>query len=138
MGVEEKAMSKRSIEARAKEALTLARRLKRQKKNWLEVQKALYGVGGKCARLFPTQEERTAYAKTDEFRQITELLNQLPDPPAQEKVSTLEGVSGNLHVRLPRSLHAALRVEAEAENISLNQLIVAKLSMQLQALAQGN
>ena len=35
----------------------------------------------------------------------------------------------SLDDRLPRSLHAALRAEAGAENISLNQLIVAKLSM---------
>jgi predicted HicB family RNase H-like nuclease len=46
-------------------------------------------------------------------------------------VRRLETASGNLHVRLPRSLRAALRAEAEAENISLNQLLVAKLSVQL-------
>ena len=130
-------MSKETIAVRAKEVLKLARRLQSQGKNWVEVQNALYGPGGKCSKLFPTQADRTAYAKTDEFRQITEILNQLPDPPVQNESQSLEGASGNLHVRLPRSLHAALRREAEAEKVSLNQLIVAKLSMQLQALALG-
>ena len=34
-------------------------------------------------------------------------------------------------VRLPRSLHAALEREAIAEGVSLNQLVVAKLSLGL-------
>jgi len=35
-------------------------------------------------------------------------------------------------VRLPKSLHAALAREAEAEGVSLNQLVVAKLALHLQ------
>ena len=130
-------MAKKSISDRAKEALSFARDLRAKKQNWLEAHNALFGVAGKCAQLFPTHSDRTAFARTQEYRQINELLNQLPEPPASEAVMPLEEASGNLHVRLPRSLHAALRVEAEAENVSLNQLIVAKLSMQLRALAQA-
>jgi len=40
--------------------------------------------------------------------------------------------SGKFVVRLPRSLHAALIAEAEREGVSLNQLCVAKLAVQLQ------
>ena len=127
-------MPTRTIVARAQEALAFARRLKAEGKNWLEVHNALYGLGGKCAVLFPTRADRTAFAKTSESKEIAELLNSLPDPPRGGTVPPLERASGNLHVRLPRSLHAALRVEAEAENISLNQLIVAKLSLQLRTL----
>jgi predicted HicB family RNase H-like nuclease len=36
-------------------------------------------------------------------------------------------------VRVPKSLHAALACEADAEGVSLNQLIVAKLALHLQA-----
>jgi predicted HicB family RNase H-like nuclease len=36
-------------------------------------------------------------------------------------------------VRLRKSLHAALASEAEAEGVSLNQLVVAKLMLHLQA-----
>jgi len=39
--------------------------------------------------------------------------------------------SGRFVVRLPRSLHAALEREAIAEGVSLNQWIVAKLSVGL-------
>jgi predicted HicB family RNase H-like nuclease len=128
------AVARQSITARAREALAFARQLKDEGKTWLEVHNALYGLGGKCAVLFPTRADRTAFVQTAEHEQISQLLNQLPDPPARGVAQPLETASGNLHVRLPRSLHAALRAEAEAENISLNQLIVAKLSVQLRCL----
>jgi predicted HicB family RNase H-like nuclease len=38
---------------------------------------------------------------------------------------------------VPKSLHAALLDEAEAEGISLNQLIVSKLSIRLDARLAG-
>ncbi|MCK5641721.1 MAG: toxin-antitoxin system HicB family antitoxin, partial [Gammaproteobacteria bacterium] len=43
--------------------------------------------------------------------------------------------SGKFVVRLPRSLHAALENEAEVEGTSLNQLVVTKLAVQLDNLA---
>jgi predicted HicB family RNase H-like nuclease len=35
-------------------------------------------------------------------------------------------------VRIPKSLHAALASESEAEGVSLNQFVLAKLSLHLQ------
>ena len=43
-----------------------------------------------------------------------------PDPSRQ--------YSGNLRLRLPKSLHARLAREAEREGVSLNQWLVAKLA----------
>jgi predicted HicB family RNase H-like nuclease len=43
--------------------------------------------------------------------------------------------SGNFMVRGPRSLHAALIAEANAEGVTLNQLCISKLSMQLRKAA---
>lgn len=45
-----------------------------------------------------------------------------PIPPPQRDVS------GNLRVRLPRSLHGRLAREAQREGVSLNQWIVSKLA----------
>jgi antitoxin HicB len=41
--------------------------------------------------------------------------------------------SGKFNVRIPKSLHAALASEADSEGVSLNQLVLAKLAMHLQA-----
>ena len=51
-----------------------------------------------------------------------------------EKQRSPADVNGTIILRVPKSLHAALFSEAEAEGVSLNQLCVAKLSAQLQAL----
>ena len=45
--------------------------------------------------------------------------------------------SGRFVVRLPKTLHAALEREAIAEGTSLNQLVLAKLAVQLSTLVTG-
>jgi predicted HicB family RNase H-like nuclease len=45
--------------------------------------------------------------------------------------SSREEYSGKFVVRVPKFLHAALAAEAEREGVSLNQLVVVKLAVQL-------
>jgi len=53
------------------------------------------------------------------------LENNLPIPMP----NTADDYSGKFVVRLPKSLHQRLAIEAEREGVSLNQLAVYKLSM---------
>jgi predicted HicB family RNase H-like nuclease len=123
-------MSKRSIKARAQELLTLARKLSETPAlTWVEANNAVYGPGGPFARLFPSAADRVAFAKTEESRQIDQLIDSLPEPPVGPQ---RREYSGKFNVRLPKSLHAALASEAEAEGVSLNQLVLAKLALHLQ------
>jgi predicted HicB family RNase H-like nuclease len=123
-------MSKRSIKSRAQELLTLARQLAETPGlTWVEANNAVYGPGGPFARLFPSSKDRMAFAKTEESRAIDQLIDALPEPPTQPQ---RREYSGKFNVRVPRSLHAALAREAEAEGVSLNQLVVAKLALHLQ------
>src|SRR5947207_424678 len=123
-------MSKRSTKSRANELLTLARKLAETPGlTWIEANNAVYGPGGPFARLFPSATDRTAFAKTEASRRIDELIDRLPDPPVGPQ---RRDYSGKFNVRVPRSLHAALASEAEAEGVSLNQLVVAKLALHLQ------
>ena len=123
-------MSKRSMKSRANELLTLARKLAETPGlTWVEANNAVYGPGGPFARLFPSATDRTAFAKTEASRRIDELIDRLPDPPVGPQ---RRDYSGKFNVRVPRSLHAALASEAEAEGVSLNQLVVAKLALHLQ------
>lgn len=120
-------MSKRSIESRALELLTRARKLaETQGVTWVEVNNAIYGPGGPYARLFPNAKDRVAFAKTKESRQIDRLIDKLPEPPVGPQ---RREYSGKFNVRVTKSLHAALASEAEAEGVSLNQLVVAKLAL---------
>lgn len=49
--------------------------------------------------------------------------------PYSEFLESLEGFSGKLVIRLPKSLHKRLKEEAAAEGVSLNQYLVYKLAM---------
>jgi len=123
-------MSKRSIKSRAQELLTLARKLAETPGlTWVEANNAVYGPGGPFARLFPRAADRVAFAKTEESRDIDQLIDSLPEPSVGPQ---RREYSGKFNVRLPKSLHAALANEAEAEGVSLNQLVVAKLALHLQ------
>ena len=123
-------MSKRSIESRARELLTLAQKLAEAVGlTWVEANNAVYGPGGPFVRLFPSSKDRMAFAKTEAGRQIDRLIDSLPEPPVGPQ---RREYSGKFNVRVPKSLHAALASEADAEGVSLNQLVVAKLALHLQ------
>jgi hypothetical protein len=96
---------------------------------WVEANNSIYGRGGPFLRLFPSAKDRAAFAKTTESREIDRLIDSLPEPPVGPQ---RHEYSGKFNVRLPKSLHAALASEAEAEGVSLNQLVVAKLALHLQ------
>jgi len=69
------------------------------------------------------------FAKTNASRQIDQLIDSLPEP---EVGPQRREYSGKFNVRIPKSLLAALASEAEAEGVSLNQLVLAKLALHLQ------
>ncbi|MEX0712384.1 MAG: toxin-antitoxin system HicB family antitoxin [Pirellulales bacterium] len=129
-----KTNAKTSIRARAKRALQAARDLKKSEADWVQAHNALYGIGGKFGQLFPTQSDRTAFLKTPEAAEVAAILESLPVPAAvPAAVKARDEVNGKILVRVPRTIHASLLAEAEAEGISLNQLILSKLCVQLRA-----
>lgn len=125
-----------SVESRAKKLLAFAIEVAKGAENWIVVQNAVYGIGGKMADLFPDEKDRIALSRTDEFRQIGELIVSLrkekgdPAPVAD----LARSANGSVSIRMPKTIHAALLAEARAEGVSLNQLCLAKLCVQLQAL----
>ncbi len=123
-------MAKRTLRSRAQELLTLAGKLAETPGlTWVEANNAVYGPGGPLTRLFPSATDRLAFAETQESRRIDELIDSLPEPRVGPQ---RRDYSGKFNVRVPKSLHAALASEAEAEGVSLNQLVVAKLALPLQ------
>jgi hypothetical protein len=121
--------------SKASELLQQAKQLAGSVQSWADLSNALFDpVEGIVSRAFETRAEREAFAKTPEYRQIRELLDQ-----ARDRFGLVAGAtpkrSGRFVVSLPRSLQAALEKEAETEGVSLNQLIVAKLAVQLNVLA---
>ena len=124
---------KKSVATRAKVVLDEARQAAKQSSNWVEFHNAVFGLSGVASREFPEKAERTTFGTTDEFKQIMAMMEELDDDddlPTQK----MADASGTIVVRGPKSLHAALIAEAEAEGVSLNQLCVSKLATQLVAI----
>ncbi|HEX4130851.1 MAG TPA: toxin-antitoxin system HicB family antitoxin [Pirellulales bacterium] len=103
--------------------------------SWADLSNTLFDpVDGLVAKAFPTREGRDAFVRSNEYKAIRKLID-----VAQDRTGLVEGAtpkkSGKFVVRLPRSLHAALDCEADEEGVSLNQLVVTKLAVQMSRLA---
>jgi len=118
--------------ANAQRALDFVRKRSATATSWVELHNAFYGIGGKFIELFPSQTERAAFSQTQEFREISAIIQSFQT--AGDASSAVGEASGKFVLRLPRSLHSALSAEAEAEGVSLNQLCLAKLAVQLRAM----
>ncbi len=68
-----------------------------------------------------TDEEAASLAKA-------EAINDGITVSLDEFMQELEGYSGRIVLRIPRSLHKALKEQAAAEGVSLNQYMLYKLS----------
>jgi predicted HicB family RNase H-like nuclease len=98
---------------------------------WADLSNFLFNPeDGLVTRAFPTRSERQAFMKTETYKALRGLLES-----AMVQSGLIEGAqpqkSGKFVVRLPKTLHAALEREAEQEGVSLNQLVVTKLAVQL-------
>jgi predicted HicB family RNase H-like nuclease len=105
--------------------------------DFVDLHNRLYGIDGEFARLFATEKERAAFLRSEYGEKVHQLFANLPlrkaPKRAREIGDKVASANGTIIVRLPKSLHAALVLEAEAEGISLNQLCVSKLAVQLRA-----
>jgi len=131
MATNKKAKVSRQIAAKARQVLEFAEQRASEAADWVELSNALFGVGGKATLAFTNEAERTAFCRTAEYKRLLALMDRLPAPPVKEIVDLAASANGAISVRLPRSVHAALLVEAKAEGVSLNQLCLSKLLAQL-------
>jgi len=116
---------------KAQKILDSARTIAVSAETWADLSNALFDpVDGLVAKAYPTREERERFVETEEYKSIRQLID-----GAEERTGLLEGAtpkkSGKFIVRLPRTLHAALETEADEEGVSLNQLVVTKLAIQM-------
>ncbi|HAN96112.1 MAG TPA: hypothetical protein DCQ98_01150 [Planctomycetaceae bacterium] len=114
-------------------ALEAAQELFLNSPDWLVFFRRTLGIDGKIRQLFPTQEEFVAFERTEEFSQIQQMVAALralkKNPPLNAEPTRV------ITVRLPKSVHEALRAEANDHDISMNWLCIAKL---LQAFQDDN
>ena len=96
-----------------------------QSPDWVTFYREILGLHGVVRHTFPTREAFAAFEQSDEYKQILQMLALLrrKGPVAQDEAEPTRVIT----VRLPKSLHDALRIEAFDLRTSLNKLCISKL-----------
>jgi predicted HicB family RNase H-like nuclease len=93
--------------------------------DWATFFREVLGVNGIVHRTYPTPETLAEFEKTPQYQDIQQMLSKLREKNAQVPVS--DEPTRVITVRLPKSLHEALRAEAHTRQTSMNQLCISKL-----------
>jgi predicted HicB family RNase H-like nuclease len=109
----------------AKKAQEMAQALFDAKINWPSFFREIMGVGGAIERLFPDDTSREAFRETEEYLEIQKCFKALADSQGAEQDA--QEPSRVITVRLPKSLHVALKTQAHQTKLSLNTLCINKL-----------
>lgn len=97
--------------------------------SWVVFFREILGSGGIVRQLFRTVDEIRYWESTDEFLEIQEMVTALRSNESGKGDSAEP--QRMITVRLPTSLHEALKTEAEEHQTSMNKLCMSKLLMSI-------
>ena len=111
--------------ARSQKVLQVAKELYLGKPDWVTFFREMLGINGAARTVFPTQEDYLQFEQSPEFQEIQQMLMSLRN-------RKIPGNGNNeptrvITVRLPESLHEALKQEATDHKTSMNKLCISKL-----------
>ena len=119
------------IDQRGKEVLRLAEEAFAKTGSWVVFYSEMLGVDGEVRKLFQDNDEMRHFESTPEFADLQEMIaavrsqdNSKGDSAEPERMIT---------IRLPKSLHDALRIEADDLNLSINKLCISKLLQRIES-----
>jgi len=99
-------------------------RLLATKPDWIKFYREVMGLHGLIRRAFPTYEAMAEFEQTETSREIHRMLAELRRlPPPKETAEDTRVIT----VRIPKSLHEALRLEAYEHHTTMNKLCISKL-----------
>ena len=110
---------------RCQRVLRAAERLFSQQPHWVEFFRRILGPRGIVRRTFPSRRGLQRFEQTKTYAKIQQWLACLrasqPSSPVEQEPTRV------ITVRLPKSLHEALRLEAYQHCTSMNKLCISKL-----------
>jgi predicted HicB family RNase H-like nuclease len=106
-------------------AQRVAAEMYQQQPDWITFFREVLGVDGVIRKLFANPEELAEFEKSEEYSEIQQMLARL----RERSGANADGREPTrvITVRLPKSLHESLRVEAHDRKTSMNQLCISKL-----------
>jgi len=115
----------RTQEDRIQRAREMANDKFRHEPDWVTFYREVLGVDGVIDQLFPGLEQRKKFQETSEYAEIQQMLAKLREKNRGQKQP--DEPTRVITVRLPKSLHEALRHEAHDHKTSMNKLCISKL-----------
>jgi hypothetical protein len=112
---------------RTEQVQQLVTDLVRQGADWVTFYREVLGVEGIVRRLYATPEQLAAFEQTEECARIQQMLAKLRETKGRGPAPEDEEPTRVITVRLPKSLHEALRDEAHQRKTSMNKLCISKL-----------
>lgn len=94
--------------------------------DWVTFYREMFGLNGIVRHTFPTRELLNDFEQSDAYRDIQHMLTRLREKGPQD-INLKEEPTRVITVRIPKSLHEALRVEAHDHRTSMNKLCISKL-----------
>jgi predicted HicB family RNase H-like nuclease len=110
---------------RKHEVFQVASRLYSHEPNWVTFFREVLGVDGIVKKMFQTADEMAAFESSPEYVEIQQMLAKLRDKNDSEEED--REPTRVITVRMPKSLHEALRHEAHSRRTSMNKLCISKL-----------
>ena len=127
-----------SIDAKADRIVELAQKRAERASSWSDFSRELFDQReGIVSKVFPDELERQAFFDSPQHARVMQIQSDL-----MKRIGVMSGAvsakqkSGRFNVRIPRTLHQSLEIEAKREGVSLNQLALSKLALPLRAATQ--
>ena len=103
----------------------IAENLLSQNADWVTFYREILGLHGLIRKTYPTRGALREFEQTEAYQNIQQVLAKLREqgPVAPEVAEPTKVIT----VRMPKSLHEALRAEAHEHQTSMNKLCISKL-----------
>jgi predicted HicB family RNase H-like nuclease len=108
------------------EVFRVANQLFSQEPDWVTFFREVLGVDGIVRRMYKDGPELAQFEQSDEYKNIQQMLAKLREKNGEPNGSPKEPTRV-ITVRMPKSLHEALKAEAHEMHTSMNKLCISKL-----------
>jgi predicted HicB family RNase H-like nuclease len=113
-----------NFSGRCQKVLQVAKQLFQEKPDWVTFFRETLGVNGAARSVFANQQEYVLFEQSNEFSEIQTMVASLR---TRKNSGGKNEPTRVITVRLPESLHEALKAEASDHNTSMNKLCISKL-----------
>ena len=119
------------LDQRGREVLRLAQEAFAKTGNWVVFYREMLGSDGAVRKLYSTADEMRAFEDSREFAELQEMVAAMRSQDASKGDATEP--ERMITIRLPKSLHDSLRIEADEMNLSINKLCISKLLQRIES-----